>query len=108
MTSGRSGSMTLRWQMSFGFMVPEGGDNWIQDEDGHIWRTIERISPLLDVSPVTYPAYPQTTVSVRDRYRSERALQQLKQLLQSDSDPDEARARLAVMRRQIELQEAQL
>jgi HK97 family phage prohead protease len=48
-------------QMSFGFRTK--GDEW-RTEDGVPYRTLTDLD-LYDVSPVTYPAYPQTEVSVR-------------------------------------------
>ena len=52
---------------SFGFRVEE--DSWDESEvkKGKLpLRTIERVS-LFDVSPVTYPAYPTTSVSARSK-----------------------------------------
>lgn len=49
-------------QMSFWFTVVE--DTWRDEEDGTITRTITEIGELYDVSPVTFPAYPQTDVDV--------------------------------------------
>ena len=53
-------------QSSFGFSVAEGGDSWAEDADtGAITRTITKIGRLFDMSPVTFPAYPDTLVAVR-------------------------------------------
>ena len=55
-------------QSSFGFTVNKDGETWEETErDGvsYIKRTITRVSRLYDVSPVTYPAYPDTTVALR-------------------------------------------
>ena len=49
---------------SFGFIVD--ADEWEAAADGLPRRTITRAT-VLDVSPVTFPAYPQTTVQSRDR-----------------------------------------
>lgn len=49
-------------QMSFGFIVE--AQAWEEGEDGKVTRTIKKAG-LFDVSPVTYPAYPQTDVAVR-------------------------------------------
>lgn len=51
-------------QMSFGFRVRANGYNWAEDADGTVVRTLTAVR-LFDVSPVTYPAYPQTDVAVR-------------------------------------------
>jgi uncharacterized protein len=49
---------------SFGFMIEE--DDWDENsETGAITRTIKKFSRLLDVSPVTYPAYPETEAALR-------------------------------------------
>lgn len=54
-------------QMSFGFSVRE--DAWLERhlEDGsvEVIRDVIEIERLLDVSTVTFPAYPQTDVSLR-------------------------------------------
>jgi len=51
---------------SFSFTVPSGGDTWAI-EDGRSVRTIQRIDSLLDVGPVTFPAYPDADVTVAQR-----------------------------------------
>lgn len=51
-------------QMSFGFSVRPNGQNWAKDDEGRVIRTLTNVR-LFDVSPVTYPAYPQTDVAVR-------------------------------------------
>jgi HK97 family phage prohead protease len=61
-------------QMSFGFTVAE--EEWTYppvESDELPLRTITRMGELFDVSPVTYPAYPQTTVAVRDKIKMLRA-----------------------------------
>lgn len=54
-------------EMSFGFTIGEDGDEWARDPDGSgNWtRTIRKVERLFDVSPVTYPAYPETDCAVR-------------------------------------------
>lgn len=52
-------------QSSFAFRVAPNGDSWDENEDGVIVRTITRFARLYDVSPVTYPAYPDATVGMR-------------------------------------------
>lgn len=53
-------------QSSFGFRVSTDGDNWSEDDDGFPLRTLQRIA-LFDVSPVTYPAYSDSTSGVGSR-----------------------------------------
>jgi Escherichia/Staphylococcus phage prohead protease len=50
-------------QMSFGFAVLPEGQNW-RMIDGGLVRTLVKVE-LYDVSPVTFPAYPQTDVGIR-------------------------------------------
>lgn len=53
-------------QMSFGFVTLK--DSWEYDRkkpERDVVRTLQEVR-LFDVSPVTYPAYPQTSVKVRD------------------------------------------
>lgn len=52
-------------QMSFGFSVVKGGQSWSKNEAGESIRTVSKVR-LFDVSPVTYPAYTQTDVAVRE------------------------------------------
>lgn len=64
---------------SFAFTVAEDGDTW-EKQDDQVVRTITRFAELFDVGPVTYPAYPETTVSAR-------SLERVSELL-SDDEPD--------------------
>lgn len=52
-------------ESSFAFRVAPNGDDWEENEDGVIIRTITKFAALMDVSPVTYPAYPDATVAMR-------------------------------------------
>lgn len=52
-------------QGSFGFTLEERGQKWEKDEEGRVVRTISEVKELLDVSLVTYPAYPDTSVAKR-------------------------------------------
>ena len=51
-------------QCSFGFTLSEGGDEW-HKKDGAMTRTIREVRSLADVSIVTFPAYPDTSVALR-------------------------------------------
>lgn len=52
-------------QMSFGFSVRPGGQDWAKDDEGRVVRTLKKVR-LFDVSPVTFPAYRQTDIAVRE------------------------------------------
>jgi hypothetical protein len=90
-------------QMSFSFAVAKGGDEWVT-KDEKVTRTLKRggCKRLYDVSPVTFPAYPKTSVSVRSKFQE----------LQSQIPPlpggEEAaeqmvQVRLKMLRRRLEL-----
>lgn len=68
-------------QSSFSFSVNDEGQAWEKKQDGDgpvmMTRTIKRVSRLYDVSPVTYPAYPDATVAIRS----------LEQFRQSEAPP---------------------
>ncbi len=50
-------------QSSFAFTVDN--DSWDEEDDGLMVRTIHSVKRLYDISPVTYPAYPDTDAAVR-------------------------------------------
>jgi HK97 family phage prohead protease len=49
---------------SFAFSVATGGDSWRRDASGLI-REIKKIGRLVEISVLTNPAYPDTSVAVR-------------------------------------------
>ncbi len=51
---------------SFSFTVPKDGEEWSMEE-GRSIRTVTRVDSLIDVGPVTYPAYPDTDAMVAQR-----------------------------------------
>lgn len=61
-------------QSSFAFTVRQ--EEWIYPEKGSKalpMRVVKEVERLFDVSPVTFPAYPQTSAAVRSRFVDERA-----------------------------------
>lgn len=52
-------------QSSFGFIVGQGNDSWDENDDGVLIRTIHKFKEVLDVSPVVFAAYSDTTVGAR-------------------------------------------
>jgi uncharacterized protein len=76
----REGAVT---GMSFAFSVyPNGKDTWEHNKGAESVRTLQDVD-LFDASPVVTPAYPQTSVKVRD------LLQAIKE---AESEPDEQRS----------------
>lgn len=63
---------------SFSFVLSPDGDSW-DVEEGRSVRTLKSIASLIDVGPVTYPAYPDANVAV-----ARRSLQQFQSRSQSD------------------------
>lgn len=51
---------------SFSFQIAPGGEAW-SVEDGRSIRTVTKIDTLIDVGPVTFPAYPDADVTVAKR-----------------------------------------
>ena len=51
---------------SFSFQIAPGGEDW-SVEDGRSIRTVTRIGSLIDVGPVTFPAYPDADAKVAKR-----------------------------------------
>jgi HK97 family phage prohead protease len=91
-------------QASFGFETLR--DRWDQDEDGNVTRRLLEVK-LFDVGPVTFAAYPQTSAEARSK------AQELQQSTAApgqgahpaDADDEQARARLEVHRRRLDLAE---
>jgi HK97 family phage prohead protease len=54
-------------QMSVGFMVADGGDEWRWGDDGTEEREVYQFEDLFDVSAVTYPASPTTSIELAQR-----------------------------------------
>lgn len=53
-------------QCSFAFNLADGDDEWEQDEDRKLVRTIKNFATLFDVSIVTNAQYPGTSVDARN------------------------------------------
>jgi len=53
-------------QMSFAFTVRKGHEEW-SDSNKEVTNVIDEIDKVYDVSPVTWPANPNTELSARDR-----------------------------------------
>ncbi|MDI9393296.1 MAG: HK97 family phage prohead protease [Synergistota bacterium] len=88
-------------QCSFGFYVVT--DNW-KKENGVIVRTLEEVE-LFDVSLVTYPAYKDTSASVRS---AQTLFQEKIQELEAPAMEAEAQSRILVLKRRLDLLENEI
>ncbi len=52
-------------QCSFSFRIAQDGEKWTEPKESLALREIIKIDYVGDVGPVTYPAYPQTSVQAR-------------------------------------------
>ena len=87
-------------QCSFSFTVPDGGDSWKNNNDGTVTRTLNTVK-CYDLSPVTFPAYPQTSVKARSYITS---LKTADELDKRGATPKEGRvASLADIKRRIDI-----
>lgn len=80
-------------QMSFGFTTEK--DEWEHKKNESI-RTLVEVGQLPDVSPVVFPAYPDTTVAVRSLERSKATApvrtddpKRQAQVVRTDDPPDD-------------------
>lgn len=91
-------------QMSFAFDVLE--DEWDQDDVGMLIRTLRKVV-LYEVSPVTFPAYPQTSVAARGgepgAWGDMPAIPARFRGAADGSDAEQAQGRLAMRRRRLAL-----
>ena len=84
-------------QMSFGFRTVK--DLW-EETNKKVVRTLQEVK-LFDVSPVTYPAYPQTSATVRSAFESFTAERQVSE--DGAEERAKAQVRLANRKRKLEL-----
>ncbi|MBR2096595.1 MAG: phage major capsid protein [Prevotella sp.] len=84
-------------QMSFCFVVPEGGDHF--DEKSRT-RIVSKVSKLFDVSPVSFPANPTTELHARALEYFNGEIEKLKA-----ERPEEAEAPQEVIEERIEQEE---
>lgn len=84
-------------QMSFGFRTVK--DLW-EETNKKVVRTLQEVK-LFDVSPVTYPAYPQTSATVRSAFESFTAERQVSE--DGAEERAKAQARLANRKRKLDL-----
>lgn len=73
---------------SFGFDIPEGGEDITVKENGDVHFTIKKCDPLYEVSPTVFPAYEQTHISARRKDMEEARRRQ------TDAWKEKAKAKL--------------
>jgi hypothetical protein len=82
-------------QMSFAFTVAPDGERY--DRDAHT-RVITRVKKIYDVSAVTYPANPDTTISARSFFDGE-----IKKELEERQAAEERERRIRVLKLKLEV-----
>lgn len=99
-------------QMSFGFSVRPGGEEWRQEADGSWLRILKAggCDRLYEVSPVTFPAYTSTTLEVRSRLDALRAQAAAAsdQIGEQEAGQVRTRARATLARRRLDILEREL
>lgn len=92
-------------QMSFGFTVLPNGDEWYEEDDGTLVRTLKRGGgKLTEISPVTFPAYKDTSVDIV-RNAPEWVQRALKPGANDSRAAEKARARMDLLRQRAKLLE---
>lgn len=92
-------------QMSFRFDTLR--DQWFEDQDGQVIRTLLDVK-LYEVSPVTFPAYPQTSAQVRSAYEqfiNSDTTQKGTSGGEGDEDTGQTQARLDILKKRLEIEE---
>lgn len=82
-------------QMSFAFVVEPDGDRY--ERDSHT-RVITRVKKVYDVSAVTYPANPDTTISARSYFDGE-----IKKELEERQAAEERAKRIRILKLKLEV-----
>ncbi|MBO8158836.1 MAG: HK97 family phage prohead protease [Thermosyntropha sp.] len=90
-------------QMSFGFRTKK--DEWDESDPRNIIRTLVEVE-LFDVSPVTYPAYPATSIGIRSAKEILEAHSAAQASVKAaEIEAQRNQARVSVLRRKLELLE---
>jgi len=79
-------------QSSFAFTITD--EKWSEDRST---RTVQRMGKLLDVSPVTYPAYATTTVSARNMAAAKEEAEEMK----TEQEAPEVRQELETIKTEV-------
>lgn len=85
---------------SFSFVVAEGGERWTS-EDGQSVRVVTKIKSLIDVSPVTFPAYDSATVAVAKRSYQHNVIERRQKKTQKKTERRSGLSRAAIVRQEM-------
>ena len=85
---------------SFSFVVADGGERWTS-EDGQSVRVVTKIKSLIDVSPVTYPAYDSATVAVAKRSYQHNVIERRQKKTQKKAERRSGLSRAAIVRQEM-------
>jgi len=88
-------------QSSFAFSLAENGDKW-EKQNGQWTRTLLEANGLYDVSPVTYPAYEDTTVAMRSMQTAEKVNPEEQRKLMEEALADLFEAEQDLMKLQLQ------
>jgi len=88
-------------QSSFAFSLADNGDKW-EKQNGQWTRTLLEASGLYDVSPVTYPAYEDTTVAMRSMQTAEKVNPEEQRKLMEEALADLFEAEQDLMKLQLQ------
>lgn len=85
---------------SFSFVVADGGERWTS-EDGQSVRVVTKIKSLIDVSPVTYPAYDSATVAVAKRSYQHNVVERRQKKTQKKAERRSGLSRAEIVRQEM-------
>jgi len=89
-------------QMSFQWVT--GEDKWDESDMDNIVRTLIKAESLWDVSPVTFPAYPQTKVDARSAKQVfKKHLEELQEDISRKEQNKQARDKISILQRKLSL-----
>jgi HK97 family phage prohead protease len=91
-------------QSSFAFAIARDGQRWVEEGDT-ITRYIKKVTRLYDVSPVTYPAYPDATSEARSIHELIESARTLGLLAKGETPPP-TDADIARRTRELQLADA--
>lgn len=91
--------------MSFMFFVDEENEEWEDLDSEHPTRRIKAIDSVLEVSAVTFPAYPQTSISTRSEEldSSESVLERARNRVNRSASVETDKSTLALLKAKNEI-----